>query len=77
MCLRKILHRCGADVRNAPVVAIDRDLLLKAGKGNASVDLRQRTVNKPPHERARENDKKGHNPEEESQNASQCHSGAI
>ena len=75
--LGEILDRCGANVRHAPAVAVDRDLVLKSGKRNAPVELWQRAVDKPPDDHAGENNEESNNPKGDSEKGSQVHSRAA
>src|SRR2546426_3650935 len=75
--LGEILDRCGANVRHAPAVAVDRDLVLKSGKRNAPVELWQRAVDKPPDDHAGENNEESNNPKRDSEKGSQVHSRAA
>ena len=72
--LGQILDRSGANVRHAPSVAVHRNLLLKAGKANASLELWQRAVDKPPGQRGSKNNENPKKPENNSRESSQLHS---
>ncbi len=72
--LRKVFHRRSANVRHAPAIALHRNFLTETRQRNASIDLWQRPVNKPPCHRGASNHENGENPVEHPKNGSQVHS---
>ena len=75
--LREVFHGCGTDVRNAPEVTFDGNLVLETGQGNAAVNLRQRSVDIPPGCGAGRNHKNGKDPVEDPKNGPQIRSRAT
>lgn len=57
-----VRKRGSADVRNAPDVAVDRNLILQAGERGGSVHLGERSKEKPPREAASNENKESQEP---------------
>src|SRR5260370_3393578 len=70
----EIFYRGGPNVRNAPLVTFDGDLVPETGQGSAAVDLRQRAVDEPPSTGPKSNNKDGRDPEDNPKNGSQVYS---
>ena len=64
-------ERGGANVRDAPDVAVDGDLILQPGERGGAVDLRQGTEEKPPGQAATGKDQKSQKPTEDAECESQ------
>ncbi len=69
--LGQIFDGIGANVRDAPAVAVDGHFFLQTGQRRAAIQLRQRLVDQPPNESASENQNNPKDPKHNPQNRSQ------